>query len=323
MQIIKVISPSDKGIRLDQYLTKNLNKYSRSQIQSWIRSGNILVNKSTCKTGYSLDINDLIYIDYPANESISSYINPEPMKLDILHEDEEIIVLNKPSGLVVHPGKGNLTGTLIHGLLHHYKKLSNINGSNRPGIVHRLDKDTSGIIAIAKTNYAHNFIASQFRDRKVEKEYWGLTWGIWKLKEGEINIPIKRDRKDPTKYKASSNGKKSLTYFKVEKEFQHCSIIRFFPKTGRTHQIRVHAMYSGHPIFGDDKYGGGLSKTNGFLIEYKKKYHHAMNLFNRHALHAKKIKFIHPQNNVLIKFEVPLPKEFTELIDSLELTYGY
>ena len=322
MQVIKIISISDIGKRLDHYLTLKLKIYSRSQIQSWIRSGNVLVNNKTCKTGCSLELNDCININIPELEFDHGFIKPEPIKLNILHEDDEIIVINKPPGLVVHPGRGNQTGTLVHGLLHYFKNLSNINGLNRPGIVHRLDQNTSGLIVIAKTNYAHNFISSQFKNRKVKKEYLGLTWGIWKEKEGEINLPIKRNKKDPTKYKISSEGKRSLTAFKVEKEFQHCSLVRFFPKTGRTHQIRIHSMHFGHPIFGDEKYGGGLSKTKGFINEYRTIYYKAMGIFNRHALHAERLEFCHPINNDSIIFEASLPKEFITLINLLESLYA-
>ena len=267
----KIVLQSDIGARLDHYITNKFPKYSRSRIQNLIRSSKILVNSKQCKTGYRLELNDFITINHPPEkEEGYSKITPEPINLNILFEDEDIAIIDKPSGLVVHPGKGNRSNTLVNGLLHHFGNLSNINGLIRPGIVHRLDKNTSGLIIIAKNNNAHQNLAQQFKDRDIKKEYCALTWGLWKKKEGKIERNLQRDKKDPTRYCVSENGKKSITFFKVNKEFQHCSLINFFPKTGRTHQIRVHSASLGYPILGDDKYGGGISKTKGFMEEYSK-----------------------------------------------------
>ena len=320
---IQISSSADLGMRLDHFLRNNLNNYTRSQIQLLIRSGNILVNEKNCKTGYALELNDQIIINYPEEEIESSILNPEPMILDILYEDDDMAVINKPSGLVVHPGKSNMSKTLANGDLYHFGHLSTINGLKRPGIVHRLDKDTSGIILIAKNNNAHQFISDQFKNREVKKEYYALTWGIWKEKEGEINASLQRDKKDPTRFCVLKNGKESITKFKVYKEFQHCSLVKFFPKTGRTHQIRVHSSNLGHPIFGDEKYGGGLSKSKGFINEYSNIYHSLIIKLNRHILHAKKIELLHPKNNLVVNFEAPLPKEFINLIKKLENLIDY
>ncbi|MAQ87385.1 MAG: RNA pseudouridine synthase, partial [Candidatus Marinimicrobia bacterium] len=176
----------DVGLRLDHYLVYNLVKHSRSHIQSFIRSGHIRVNGKKVKTGYSLELEDLIQIEMPADESITKKLVPENLDLNIIYEDEWIIVINKPAGLIVHPGVGARNGTLAHGLTYHFKNLSDINGDFRPGIVHRLDKQTSGVMIVAKTNEAHSFLADQFKARKVKKKYIGLTWGHWKDEEGEI-----------------------------------------------------------------------------------------------------------------------------------------
>lgn len=318
---IKISSKLDIGIRLDHFLTKNLTEYSRSQIQILIRSGKVLVNNKNCKTGYALESNDTISIFYPEKKELST-ISPEPMNLEILYEDEDIAVINKPSGMVVHPGKGNTSKTLANGILHHFNYLSNVNGLTRPGIVHRLDKDTSGLILIAKSNSAHNMLSEQFKNRQVKKEYCALTWGLWKEKEGQIDDSLQRDRKDPTRFCISANGKKSITRFQIYKEFQHCSLIRFFPKTGRTHQIRVHSAHLGHPIFGDEKYGGGLSKTRGFINEYSIAYQKLMLKFDRYGLHAKKLEFFHPRSQSLVNFESKLPEEFVKLIKDLDNLTG-
>ena len=317
--ILQINEIEEIGKRLDHYLLGHLTQYSRSRVQSFIRSGQILVNGNKCKTGYSLEMNDIIQVDVLKEESNLKKLVPENLNLSIIHEDESIVVINKPAGIIVHPGTGINSGTVANGLAYHFQKLSNVNGDLRPGIVHRLDKDTSGVMVIAKTNSAHTFLADQFKDRKVKKKYIGLTWGLWYNVKGEINEPLLRDKKDPTKYSVNANGKNSITKFKVEKIFRHSSLLSFFPLTGRTHQIRVHASYCGHPIFGDEKYGGGISRSKGFLPEFKYHYKKMIQKFNRHALHAEKLELIHPISKQIIKFDAPLPQEYLDLVKSINL----
>ena len=315
LQIAKI---EEVGRRLDLYLVDNLNKYSRSHIQIFIRSGHILVNGNKCKTGYSLELNDIIQIEMSNPESNIKELIPEDLKLDILYEDDTIIAINKPAGLVVHPGINASTGTLVHGLIHHFQNLSDVNGILRPGIVHRLDKDTSGVMIVAKTNNAHAHLADQFRSRTIKKEYVGVTWGIWKDDEGKIDQPLARDKKNPTRYAIDDNGKRSFTNYKVKKRLRHSSYVSFYPLTGRTHQIRIHSAYCGHPIFGDKKYGGGSSKARGFLPEFNSLYMKEMDRFNRHALHAQSLDIEHPVSKERIIFEAPLPKEFINLLKSID-----
>lgn len=317
--ILQVNQIEQIGKRLDHYLVNQLAKYSRSRVQSFIRSGQVLVNGNKCKTGYSLEMNDIIQVDVPKQESNFKKLIPENLNLNIIHEDESIIVINKPAGIIVHPGIGVNSGTVANGLAYHFRKLSNINGDLRPGVVHRLDKDTSGVMIIAKTNSAHAFLADQFKERKVKKKYIGLTWGVWDNEKGEINKPLLRDKKDPTKYSIGVNGKNSITKYEVQKLFRHSSLVSFFPLTGRTHQIRVHASYYGHPIFGDEKYGGGVSRSKGFLPEFKSHYKRMIDKFNRHALHAEKLELIHPISKEIVKFDAPLPKEYLDLVKSIDL----
>ena len=317
--ILQVNEVEEIGKRLDHYLLGHLTKYSRSRLQAFIRSGQILVNGNKCKTGYSLEMNDIIQVDVLKEESNLKKLVPEDLDLTIIHEDESIVVINKPAGIIVHPGTGINSGTIANGLAYHFQKLSNVNGDLRPGIVHRLDKDTSGVMAIAKNNSAHTFLADQFKDRKVKKKYIGLTWGLWDNAKGEINEPLLRNKKDPTKYCVNSNGKISITKYKVEKIFRHSSLVSFFPLTGRTHQIRIHASHIGHPIFGDEKYGGGISRSKGFLPEFKFHYKKIIQKFNRHALHAEKLEFLHPINKQIVKFDSPLPQEFLDLVKSINL----
>ena len=318
--ILQVNEVEEIGKRLDHYLLGHLTKYSRSRLQAFIRSGQILVNGNKCKTGYSLEMNDIIQVDLLKEKSNLKKLVPEDLDLTIIHEDESIVVINKPAGIIVHPGAGINSGTVANGLAYHFQKLSNVNGDLRPGIVHRLDKDTSGVMAIAKTNSAHTFLADQFKDRKVKKKYIGLTWGLCDNAKGEINEPLLRNKKDPTKYSVNVNGKISITKYKVEKIFRHSSLVSFFPLTGRTHQIRIHASHIGHPIFGDEKYGGGISRSKGFLPEFKSHYKKIIQKFNRHALHAEKLEFLHPINKQIVKFYSPLPQEFLDLVKYINLS---
>tara|TARA_Y100000768_G_scaffold363896_1_gene323943 strand:- start:252 stop:1217 length:966 start_codon:yes stop_codon:yes gene_type:complete len=317
--ILQVNQIEEIGKRLDHYLVNQLAKYSRSRVQSFIRSGQVLVNGNKCKTGYSLEMNDIIQVDVPKKESNFKKLIPENLNLNIIHEDESIIVINKPAGIIVHPGIGVNSGTVANGLAYHFRKLSNVNGDLRPGVVHRLDKDTSGVMIIAKTNSAHVFLADQFKERKVKKKYIGLTWGVWDNEKGEINKPLLRDKKDPTKYSIGVNGKNSITKYEVQKLFRHSSLVSFFPLTGRTHQIRIHASYYGHPIFGDEKYGGGVSRSKGFLPEFKSHYKRMIDKFNRHALHAEKLELIHPISKEIVKFDATLPKEYLDLVKYIDL----
>ena len=321
MILFRILQVGDVGLRLDRYLVSQLPDYSRTKIQGWIKSGAVLVNNQVRKTGYALEQNDEISIQIPDPIEPLTDLEPERMDLDILFEDESIAIIDKPAGLVVHPGTGNRNGTLVNGLVHHFNSLSDVNGQLRPGIVHRLDADTSGLIIIAKTNSAHAFLADQFQKRQVQKKYTAIVWGIISNDHGEINEPIDRSRKDPTSYLVSPEGKSAITEYKVESKFRHLSQVSFFPKTGRTHQIRVHAAHLGFPIFGDEKYGGGLAKTRGFLPEFTQLYQKEMKKLNRHALHASRLEFTHPDTKKPIIFEAPFPSEFLNLINAIESFY--
>jgi len=305
------------GQRLDRFISDQLDTVSRTMIQKHIRSGAVVVNGKQVKSNYLLVLNDRINIALKTRKERELDVLPETMDLNIIHEDDSIIVINKPAGLVVHPGIGNESGTLVNGLIDQFSQLSNINGNIRKGIVHRLDADTSGIIIIAKTNDSHSHLANQFKNRTIKKEYRALTWGVWDDISGKIDQNIKRSRSDPRIYCVDQNGKNSITNYLILEQYRYYSYVAFMPMTGRTHQIRVHAAWSGHPIFGDEKYGGGMNKCKGFLSDIRKHLSEVMTIFGHHALHAYKLECKHPKTDQQINFTAPFPDTFVNLIESI------
>ena len=306
------------GIRLDKYLADNLTDFSRTQIQKYILNGNILVDGEPKPVSYKLQGGEQIDIHIDDEVISDERIIPQNIPLDIIFEDDEIIVINKQAGMTVHPGTGNVNGTLANALAFHCKELSDINGPIRPGIVHRLDKDTSGIIIVAKTNYAHMKLAEQFSSRLVKKVYFGITWGTWKERKGLIDQSIARKRTDPTSFIVNVTGKDAQTKYQVIKESQYFSFVNYYPKTGRTHQIRVHSAFVGNPIIGDNKYGGGLSRKKGYLPEMSRKMESLFKIIQHHILHAQKISFIHPRSEKEMSFEIDLPDDIQIIINKIE-----
>ena len=313
-----ILIVNKSGIRLDKFLADYIDEYSRTQLQKYIKNGSIKVNGEIQPVNYRIDIDDKIQIEISEEISNNVFIEPQNIPIDIIFEDDEIIVINKQAGMTVHPGKGNLNGTLANALAFHCKQLSDINGAIRPGIVHRLDKDTSGLIIVAKTNFTHMKLAEQFANRLVKKVYYGITWGTWKAKEGVIDQPIGRKKNDPTLFIVNASGKKAQTKYKIIKESQYFSYVNYFPKTGRTHQIRVHSAYSGNPIIGDEKYGGGLSRIKGYIPEISRKMESLFKIMHRHILHAKKISFIHPRSEKEMNFETDLPDDIQNIINKID-----
>ncbi|MEA1881766.1 MAG: RluA family pseudouridine synthase [Candidatus Marinimicrobia bacterium] len=311
-----------KNIRLDKFLSSYLSDISRTQIQNLIRDGLVLVNGEPSKVGLKLDGTETIHYSRPEMEPEVNRIKPEQIPLDILYEDEDIIAVNKPAGMVVHPGVGKKAGTLVNALAFHFDRLSDINGSLRPGIVHRLDEDTSGVLLVAKNNQSHAALAAQFENRTVQKEYAAVTWGSWRDLDGDIDAFIKRKRTDPTSYEIHESGRRALTRFKVINQGQYLSEVAFYPKTGRTHQIRVHSASVNHPIFADEKYGGGLNKTKGFIPEITRTLQKMLKEINRMALHARKISFQQPTTQKDIEIEAPIPDDLKTLIQGFDLIHG-
>lgn len=284
-----------------------------------IRDGFVKVDGENRRSSYKLTGGETVslYIEDTQNEQ--DHLIPESIPLDIVYEDETIIGINKPAGLVVHPGIGNRTGTLVNGLIYHFQTLSTLNGELRPGIVHRLDKDTSGVMIIAKTDTAHADLSKQFETKTVQKKYVGITWGLWHEKGGRIETKLLRKKSDPTLFEVHPDkGKTSVTHYEVLDEGRYYSLVHFIPKTGRTHQIRVHSAHQNHPILGDRKYGGGLSKIKGFIPEVGKILKKELERLNRHALHSETICIQHPETKSDIEVNAPLPDELNLLLQSLK-----
>ena len=296
----KITNENDIGTRIDKYLSNNIEGKSRSFIQGLIDSNSVLVNEKEVKSNYKLRQSDVITVIMP--EPIELDVKPEKIDLNIVYEDKDIIVLNKPQGVVVHPAPGNYTGTLVNGLLYHCKDLSGINGVIRPGIVHRIDKDTSGILVIAKNDEAHNILAEQFKEHSIKREYYALVEGRFNNLEGTIDKPIGRNKKDRLKMAIVDDGKRAVTHYNVLEQYNNgTSLIKCTLETGRTHQIRVHMASIGHPLVGDPLYG---LKKQRFKLQGQ-------------VLHAKTLGFIHPTTKEYIEFDSELPKYYLDLLDYL------
>ena len=310
----------EKKMRLDKFLTENLKNLSRSQIKKIIVSKNIKINKKQIiASSEKIKENDLIEVYIP--EKKTDYIKPKKINLDIIYEDEDIIVINKNSGLIVHPGAGNKDETLVNGLLYLYKNnLSNLNGEFRPGIVHRIDKDTSGIIVVAKNNHAHALLSEQFSKHTISRKYVALVWGVIRPLNGKISTLISRSKKNRQLMSVSDRlGKKAVTNYKTiktfsSKEIPKISLVECILETGRTHQIRVHLEYKGNPLVGDKKYGKKKTKFK----KINKKFNEILSSFSRQALHAKSLGFIHPTKKKFVNFDSKLPNDFRKMLDFLD-----
>ena len=320
--MVSLTVPSSIDMRLDKFLSEQLVDYSRSQIQTMIQDGKIIIDGRKEKSSYRLQGHEAIVVNPVQFQTSPEIIEPQNIPLSIVYEDDDILVINKQPGLVVHPGTGVKDNTLVNGLMFYTSSLSDINGLTRPGIIHRLDRDTSGVMVVAKTNLAHRKIAEQFENKRVVKTYIGLTWGVWIENEGLIDGPIKRKRSDPTSFTINETGRKATTGYKIEDTWRYISKVLFYPKTGRTHQIRVHAAHMGHPIVADKKYGGGANQTKGFLPEVSKELQQLLTILNRHALHAMRLEFAHPTKSETVSFQVPLPEDLINTIKLLNEKYG-
>ena len=293
------IKKEDVGNRVDKYLNSILCDKSRSYLQGLIESGNIKVNDKIVKSNYKLKEFDEISLNLPVPQELD--IKAENIPLNILYEDSDVIVVNKEKGMVVHPAPGNYSGTLVNALLYHCTDLSTINGVVRPGIVHRIDKDTTGILVVAKNDESHNFLAKQLKEHSMKREYYALVEGRLKEQKGTIDKPLGRNKNDRLKMAIAQNGKRAVTHYEVIEIYNNCSLIKCVLETGRTHQIRVHMASIGHPLLGDPLYGYAKQK-------YKVK---------GQMLHARVLGFIHPRTKEYMEFSAELPEDFLELINKV------
>lgn len=291
-----IISREDSGIRIDSYLN-NILDMSRSKVQKLLKDGYIQVNNNSIKSSYVLKENDVVTVDEFPEEEMS--VEPEKMDLDIVYEDDDVIVINKPNGMVVHPAAGNYSGTLVNGLMYYSKNLSTINGEFRPGIVHRIDAYTTGLLVVAKNDKAHEFLARQLEEKKTHRKYWAIVWGVIQNDTGTIDAPIGRDLNNRKKMAVTAvNSKGAITHFRVLERFKNATLIELKLETGRTHQIRVHMDYIGYPVVNDPVYG------NRKLIDD-----------SGQCLHAKELGFIHPRTNQYMEFNSELPECFINLLE--------
>jgi 23S rRNA pseudouridine1911/1915/1917 synthase len=314
------VSSQNNGKRLDIFLSENINNYTRSFLKKLIENKQVVLNKNLI-TSPSIRIKHKDQISINIMEKNEENIVPKKMKLDIVFEDKDILILNKPKGLVVHPGAGNNKNTLVNALLFKYKKnLSDINGSLRPGIVHRIDKETSGLLVVAKNNFAHSNLGNQFSKHTIKRKYLCLSWGVVRPFYGKINTLITRDKKNRQLMTVSDiNGKKAITNYKTVKVFNikdipKISLIECELETGRTHQIRVHLKYKGTSLLGDKQYGKKNIKFKKINSEFSTK----LNQLSGQALHAKTLEFVHPTTKKWMSFNSDLPSSFKKILKLLE-----
>jgi len=314
----RIVTPEGKKKeRLDLFITNQLENATRSKVQKLIEAGYIRVNTVQEKPSYKVLPGDVIEVTIPISPRPEE-TEPEEIPLEIVFEDDTLLIVNKPAGMVAHPAYANYTGTLVNALLFHSQKLSSLNEPSRPGIVHRIDKDTSGLLVVAKDDWTHAKLAGQFSRHSIEREYWAIAWGKFKDSKGEIDFNIARSKTDRKKFTTvKEEGKTALTYYEVLEEFEFASLMKLNLKTGRTHQIRVHLSGTGHPIFGDPTYGGRNIVYGTSLPKMKSRVQNLLDIMPRQALDAKTLGFIHPHTEKFIRFDSELPADMKNLIEKL------
>jgi len=308
------VTPSDAKTRLDIFLLQRLPDLTRSRIKNLIEDGLVSLNDMPAKAGVKVKGGDEISITIPEPQPVKA--EPEKIPLDIIYEDKDVIVINKPPGLTVHPGTGRAKGTLVNALLYHCRDLSGIGGELRPGIVHRIDKDTSGVLVVAKNDKSHQFLAKQFKEHSIKRRYLAIVSGYVKKDEGTVDLPIGRHISERKKMSVRTRkGRRAVTHYRVLKRFPFHTLLEVTLETGRTHQIRVHLSAIHHPVIGDPVYGkenipSGLSQKAVMLIKNLK----------RQALHAETLGIIHPETNEYVEWTAPLPRDMEAIINALEET---
>lgn len=320
---------ADKGqslLRIDKFLMDRIPNATRNKIQNAIKSEAVLVNENPIKASYKVKPLDIITISLPQPPRDTDVV-PENIPLNIVYEDEHLLVVNKLAGMVVHPAYQNWTGTLVNALAYHFQNLpTSQNGEGRPGLVHRIDKDTSGLLVIAKTELAMSHLAKQFYDHSIQREYQAIVWGTPKAEHGTINAHLGRslkDRRVTAVFPAGDFGRHAITHYKILQSFDYVTLIQCRLETGRTHQIRAHMQYLGHPIFNDSTYGGDKVLKGAITTKYKQFVDNCFKLIPRQALHAKSLGFIHPSTKKQMYFESDLPEDFNAVLEKWQNYISY
>ncbi len=308
------------GMRLDKWLAQRLTDYSRSYLQKLISNDLVKVNGRIVRASHRLSPGELLEIEIPPPEK--SEVVPQNIPVEIVYEDEHLVVVNKPAGLVVHPGAGVRDGTLVNALLYHCQQLSGLGGQLRPGIVHRLDKNTSGLLVVAKTDRAHHQLARQFAEKSASREYLALVWGTPDPLEGTVETRLDRSKRDRTMFTVADRGKIAITAYRVEEVLGFLSLLRVRLKTGRTHQIRIHLNYLHHPVFGDPEYHGRYKQLNRLQQGRERQLAQSLlKILDHQALHAFRLSFRHPESGEIVQFEAPLPADFRKVLEILRENY--
>ncbi len=311
------VSASDTGIRLDKFLQQQLPRYSRSFFRKLIDREQVTIHGRVVKASYPVSEGEQVDLVIPPPEQTE--IIPQNIPLDILFDDEAVLVVNKPPGLVVHPGAGVRQGTLVNALMYHCTDLSGVGGRLRPGIVHRLDKNTSGLLVVAKNDEAHLTLSRQFADKSIRREYLALVWKILAEDRGTINTFVNRSKRDRTMFSVAAQGKKAVTHFRVAVRYGFLTLLKVQLETGRTHQIRIHLNHIHHPVFGDPDYHGRLKQLGQLEGQSDRSLaKKLLGIMPRQALHAHRLEFIHPLHDRKMEFQAPLPGDFQQVLNELE-----
>jgi len=316
-------SKGQEPLRVDKFLMNFIENATRNKIQAAAKEGNIWVNQKPVKSNYKVKAEDKVQVmfEHPPYENL---LVPEDIPLDIVYEDDILLVVNKPAGMVVHPGHGNYSGTLVNALLYHFKDLP-LNSDSRPGLVHRIDKDTSGLLVVAKTAEAMTHLSRQFFDKTSTREYIALAWGVFSEASGIVEGHIGRSLKNRLQmdvFEDESFGKPAITHYKVLEDLRYVSLIQCQLETGRTHQIRAHMKHIGHPLFNDERYGGDKILKGTTFTKYKQFVDNCFKLLPRQALHAKTLGFEHPITKKVLTFNTDLPEDFTACLEKWRAYVG-
>lgn len=316
-----VVDKKQGLLRIDKFLTDRLPNATRNRVQDAIRDGFVLVNEKPVKPNYKIHPEDTITVSLPEPPRDTDVV-PENIPLNIVYEDEHLLVVNKEAGMVVHPAFNNWSGTLVNALTYHFQQLPEMEGNEgRPGLVHRIDKDTSGLLVIAKTELAMNSLARQFFNHSIERTYYALVWGVPEEPRGTIDVFLGRslkDRRVTAAFPDGDFGRTAITHYEVLKDLRYVSLLKCNLETGRTHQIRAHMKHIGHPIFNDATYGGDRLVKGTIFTKYKQFVDNCFKLIPRQALHAKSLGFVHPATKEFVQFESDLPADFSAVLEKWE-----